>query len=155
MHSKIFQVSVEPIEKGDYIKACNYEFDHWFTMSYADYVNDGCNRDKDIEWLKSSMENSAEFNEDEYGKYFIVKSKAEYFKPAFERFKKEIDKIKDATIDEFASGKVDIWNIKDAYDDKFGFYIDDDADLFTLDTFVRCCTEGEKYYLGGTVDYHF
>lgn len=52
MHSRIFQVSAAPIAKEDYISSADYE-DHWFTREIADYVSDNCDRDSDIEWLKS------------------------------------------------------------------------------------------------------
>ena len=47
MHSRIFQVSMEPIEKDDYILERDY-WDHWFTREIADYVNGSTNRNDDI-----------------------------------------------------------------------------------------------------------
>ena len=45
--------------------------------------------------------------------------------------------------------------LKNANENKFGFYVDADGELMTFDTFIRKCVTNEKYYIGGTVDYHF
>ena len=153
MHSRIFQVSDASFEKEDYITGCDY-YDHWFTREIADYVNDDCNREDDIAWLKESVK-GFEFGKDDSGEYFIVTDKVKYFEEAFYRFKDAIDKIKDCTIDEFVNGIYGMWDLKDSYDDKYGFYIDNDGDMESLDGFIRECFADKKYYIGGTVDYHF
>lgn len=153
MHSRIFQVSDAPFEREDYITECDY-YDHWFTREIADYVNDDCNREDDIAWLKESVK-GFEFGKDDSGEYFIVTDKVKYFEEAFYRFKDAIDKIKDCTIDEFVNGIYGMWDLKDSYDDKYGFYIDNDGDMESLDGFIRGCFADKKYYIGGTVDYHF
>ena len=153
MHSRIFQVSRTPIETYDYIEEMDY-IDHWFTNSVADYVSDNCNRNDDIEWLKQCRRGLA-VDCDENGEYLMITSKTEYFSHSFERFKKILNKIKDCTLEEFSEeGYVDMWGLKNEYEEKFGFYIDNDGDLNSLDSFVRRYEEGKKYYIGGTVDYH-
>jgi hypothetical protein len=48
-----------------------------------------------------------------------------------------------------------MYNLKDAYDEKFGFYVDgDEFSLDTFDTFIRYAEVGTKYYIGATIDYH-
>ena len=44
--------------------------------------------------------------------------------------------------------------LKNAYEDKFGFYVNADGETMSLDSFVRGCSAGEKYYIGATIDYH-
>ena len=152
MHSRIFQVSMEPIDKDDYIEE-SYYYDHWFTNSVADYVSDDCDRKKDIQWLKDCV-NGIAFGYDDHGVCFVVKSKEEYFSRAFDAFKNVLERIKDCTIEEFATGIDGMWKLKDLYEEKFGFYVDADGELMAFDSFVRHCTVGRKYYIGGTVDYH-
>ena len=152
MHSRIFQMSLEPIETNDYITESDY-CDHWFVREWADYVSDDCNRNEDIEWLKESSKGIS-FDKDNNGEYLIVTSKKEYFIPAYENFIKALDKIGRPTIKEFVNG-IDLWYLKNANEDKFGFYVDADGELMTFDTFIRKCVTNEKYYIGGTVDYHF
>lgn len=154
MHSRIFQVSLNSIKKEDYIDESNY-WDHWFLNEVADYVSEDCNKDEDIQWLKDCCEHHGlEFGADDNGEYFIVKSKSEYFQSNFNRFKEALDKIKDCTLDDFAKGFHEMWMLKDAYEEKFGFYVDADGELLSFDRFVRLCATGEKYYIGGTLDYH-
>ena len=153
MHSRIFQVSFDPIEKENYIGESHY-WDHWFVGEIADYVNENTDRDDDIKWLKDCC-NGFIFGEDEDGEYFIVESKEEYFKEKFERFMEALDKIKSCTLEDFARGFFEMWTLKDAYEDKFGFYVDADGELMNLDDFVRGCAKNEKYYIGATIDYHF
>ena len=43
----------------------------------------------------------------------------------------------------------------EAYDDKYGFYVDFDGYVQTLDHFIRENGDGGKYYIGATLDYHY
>ena len=73
----------------------------------------------------------------------------------FERFTQTIDKIKDYTLEDFSKGFFEMWGLKDAYEDKFGFYVDADGEVMNFDSFVRGCAKDAKYYIGGTIDYHW
>lgn len=151
MHSRIFQVSLEPIAQEDYIEEALY-WDHWFLNSVADYVTDS-NRDEDIDWLKD-CEEGLTFGADDNGEYFIVNSKEQYFEKKFKRFKNAVDSIKSCTLEEFTKDIFTVWELKNAYEDKFGFYVDLNYDVLSFDSFIRACTTDVKYYLGGTLDYH-
>ena len=159
MHSRIFQMSPDPINKGEYISESDY-YEHWFTNEIADYVNDDCNRDEDIKWL-GDYPRGYVVDKDSNGYYIIVNSKEEYFANAFNRFKEALEKLGTPTIGAFVSTHgVDLWPLKDSYEDEFGFYVDYSAydcgrELMTFDRFIRRCDIGQKYYIGGTVDYHF
>ena len=154
MHSRIFQVSMTTIEKEDYIRESFY-YDHWFTNEIADYINGDTDRENDIEWLKGYSA-AFDFGTDDGGEYFIVKDKAEYFKPSFKRFQDALNAIKDYTFEDFVAGFYGaMYQLKDAYEDKFGFYVNADGETMSLDSFVRGCATGEKYYIGATIDYHF
>lgn len=155
MHSRIFQVSTSPIKKEDYINESHY-WDHWFTNEWADYVSDDCDRKDDIDWLEARYSKKGiEFGADENGEYFIVKNKQTYFADKFEHYKEIIDKLKQYTLDDFVNGLHEMWSLKNLHEDKTGFYADVDGELVTFDGFVRLCVAEEKYYVGGTVDYHF
>ena len=153
MHSRIFQVSMEPIQKEDYITEGFY-WDHWFTNEIADYINGDTDRDNDIEWLKDCSE-ALIFGEDDGGEYFIVKDKEKYFEIKYKRFMEVLNKIKNYTLADFAQGFFEMWSLKEAYEDKFGFYVNADGETMNLDSFIRGCATGEKYYIGATIDYHF
>ena len=153
MHSRIFQVSLNPIEKADYITESNYDYEHWFVGSIADYVSDDCDREEDIKWLKGCVEGIS-FGADNNGEYFIVESKETYFEKKFIAFKKVLDKISKCTLSDFVQDIFEFYQLNILYEDKYGFYIDTDEELMTFDAFIRYCVEKEKYYLGGTCDYH-
>lgn len=155
MHSRIFQVSLKPIEKCDYITENDY-YDHWFTREWADYVSGDCDRKDDIQWLKDCYETKGvEFGADDNGEYIIIKNKQSYFEDTFKNFMELIDKIKNYTLEDFTNGIHEMWSLKNAYEDKMGFYADADGELLTFDDFIRQCVTEEKYYIGGTIDYHF
>lgn len=152
MHSRIFQISKNPIKKEDYIKESNY-WDHWFLNEVADYVSDDCDAYDDVKWLQDCVKGII-FGGDENGTYLVVVSREEYFRRSFEKFKITLDKVKDCTIEEFSTGIHEMWQLKDLYEEKFGFYVDVDGELMSFDSFVRLCATKEKYYIGGTIDYH-
>lgn len=154
MHSRIFQVSLKPIKPVDYIRESNY-YEHWFTMEVADYVNGDTNRIEDIEWLKGCYQGLV-FGSDDNGEYFVVENKEEYFKAKFERFMETVEKIKDFNLKNFTDGfTYEMYKLKEAYEDKYGFYVDTDGEMLTLDSFIRYCATNAKYYIGATIDYHF
>ena len=99
MHSRIFQVSTNPINETDYIDECCY-WDHWFINEVADYVANSTDRDGDIEWLMEYSKGII-ISEDENGKFLIVTDKEKYFKNAFENFQEAINKVSKYTIDDF------------------------------------------------------
>ena len=158
MHSRIFQIGKNPIDKIDYIEESHY-YDHWFTHSVADYVNGDTDRADDIQWLKDCYENRGlSLGADADGEYFIITDKAKYFAGRFEKFKKTINELAEIALDDFADGKcsAQIYTLKAAYDDEFGFYVDgDDTGMETFDSFIRYNENNTKFYIGGTIDYHW
>ena len=158
MHSRIFQISKNPIDKEDYIDELHY-YDHWFTNSVADYVNGGTNREDDIGWLKECYENRGlSFGVDNGGEYVIVVDKYKFFEESFEAYQKALKELSEVTIDDFVTGKygMKMCRLTSAYDDQFGFYVDSkESGLETLDTLIRHSDNGTKFYIGATIDYHF
>ena len=153
MHSRIFQVSISPIKEVDYITEADYDYEHWFYREITDYVVASDDRNADIEWLKSCAKGLI-FDKDNYGDYFIVKSKEDYFERRFKVFQNILDKIKECTIENFANDMFELWSLKNAYEEKFGFYVDIDGEMMSFDSFVRCFAVNEKWYVGNTLDYH-
>ena len=152
MHSRIFQASMEPIKENDYMCEADY-YDHWFTKEWADYVSDECDRDTSIEWLKDCAKGYI-VSEDDNGNYFVVTNKEEYFKDSYDAFMNALDELGKPTLKEFVNG-FSLYSLRNAYEDKGGFYIDADGELMTFDEFIRECAANEKYYLGAVLDYHF
>lgn len=158
MHSRIYQISKEPIDRDNYITEDRY-YDHWFTHSIADYVTDNTDRDDDIKWLKDCYEEKGfSFGIDDKGEYFIIEDKSKYFAINFEAFQKALEELIKSTLDDFMSGKcgTSLYYLKNSYNDKFGFYVEcEDCGCETFDGFMRYATIGAKYYIGATIDYHY
>lgn len=157
MHSRIFQVSENSIPTEDYISDAEL-IDHWFLYSVADYVNDATDRDEDIEWLKSIYNGKGlAFGIDEGGEYVIIVDKTLYFQNAFFAFQNTLNVLQSTTLEEFISSKkgMAMYQLNEAYDDKYGFYVNVDGYMQTLDNFVRESSNGKKYYIGATIDYHY
>ena len=158
MHSRIFQISLAPIDKDDYIEE-SYYWDSSFIGSVADYVNDDTDRMSDIEWLKDCYKDRGiSFGADDSGEYFIIEDKVKYFAPKFETFQKALKELSEITIDDFinCSCGMQMYKLKEAYIDEYGFYIDGHEEtLETFDAFVHYARTDEKYYIGATIDYHF
>ena len=71
MHSRILQITKEKLDRSDWISASDY-YDHWFTNSVADYVDDDVDRDSDLDWFFSSMDGVVERNKRNKSKFKVV-----------------------------------------------------------------------------------
>jgi hypothetical protein len=160
MHSRIYQLSKEPVFECDYIG----ESDFWESLPYgADYVNENTNQKQDIEWLVGTyskfnltfgeeiLENSSGEKETCYYLTFPENFKYNYFS---ERFKELRTLINDFTLTDFCHS-IKTYQIKSLIEDRYGFRVYDGWEI-SFDYFVRELPDQEiKYYIGKTIDYHF
>lgn len=159
MHSRIFQVSQEPINEENLLGEYRYEED--FVGRIADYVAKQTYKGQDyIEDLKWLQEATDGLEVDVEAGTIIVKSKEEYFSEKHDRFMELAEKLSCITLEEFIGEDkfFDMHDLKAAYDDKYSFYIDDNDEycgLTTLDNWVRNAEENKTYYVGSIFDYHF
>lgn len=85
---------------------------------------------------------------------------SDYFREKFKRFKEYLGKLSEATLEDFSRPRfgtqfgIDLYTLNSAYDDKYGFYIYEDDDLYTIDQWMRTIKKGDVYYIGSTIDYH-
>ena len=157
MHSRIFQVSKKRITKDNRIEEWRYEDN--FVGRVDDYVVKTEDTDNDLKWLTTCKKGIKVTKKSRVITLEIV-SKEEYFEQSFEEFKELIKKFNDYTLSDFIDSKnwFDFYQLKDSYDDKHAFYIDDNDEYFgiaTLDEFMRNVENGDIYYIGNTFDYHF
>src|SRR5699024_11195444 len=145
MHSRIYQISKEPIVKDDYVSEDLF-YDEIFNH-VADYVTEETNREDDINWLVGSLSDVPyTFNQDEESMVFHEGFKEGYI---------EIDFIKcksltaNMTLDSFSNNHIDGMNrygISKCRNDKFGVYtIDDDNMVQTMHEFNHDIEENTKY----------
>lgn len=152
MHSRIFQMDIEPINKKDYIDEFTF-YEDTFIGTIADYVDEDTNRDEDIQWLVDCYEKyGMEYNKEEDYVIFKKDFKKNYFRERFKLFKEIIDEL---TFEDFAyDTRANLYKIKSLIEDRFSFYVYFDDYWMTFDRFVRQLEEGKKYYFGATIDYH-
>ena len=164
MHSRIFQIEAFPVDADYRITEDNYIGDHWFVYSVADYVAADEDRTGSLEWLRETLKAGASFIEyftDEDGEGFILHEgfHAAYFTAEYRAFSASLNSLLEkASPEAFADGGLQsaMFSLEEAYDDKYGFYIDcDEIGLVTLNRFLRQARPETRYYIGGTVDYHY
>ena len=158
MHSRIFQVSEEPISKDNLINKDKYNEN--FVGSIADYVSEveyESEQIEDLKWLSKATEGIKV--DIEKGTITII-SKRMYFDEKHDKFKSILEKLQDITLEEFITtdNSFDMYELKKAYENEYGFYIDDNNEhfgLIPLDNWVRNAEENKVYYLGTIIDYHY
>lgn len=157
MHSRIIQLNKNPILKREHITGADF-YDHRFNGAIADYVSEDTDREEDIKWLLSTIGDGM-IGSDELGVYLQITSKNKYFEPRYKDFMTSIETIKSCTLEEFIEDKIHYYwyTAETAYNDKFDMYIMTEkyGELLTITEFMRRCEVGVKYYIGGTLDYHY
>lgn len=156
MHGRIFQLYAKPIAKEEYLTESFFD-DHWFLREIADYVSDHTDRNEDLKWLSDATD-GIEFGKDEAGEYLIIRSKGRYFSAQHKKCVSACKELAKISLSDFASSfkAMRIFSMLcDSFDQRFGFYVVDSyEDVMTLDRFVRACKDGDKFYIGASLDYH-
>lgn len=148
--ANIIETSLFPIPAEDRMVNATIETTNdWFIGEIADYLSDTpLDRDETINQMaliaRTAHHQAYEIGEDAHGKYILVNSKEEFFRPMWERFKQEMENT--ISLDKFMSYRGE--------DDKFSDYIYADGEMMTFAQFIRSCVINEPYYLGGIVSYH-
>ena len=155
MHSRIFQVSKE--RNAEPISESRYE--DYFIPSIADYVVNVADVEDEYKWLTSVNKGLKVETKDGVTTLTIV-SKKEYFEKSFNEFKEYLKTVNEYSIDEFIDSKnwLVFYNLRNSYDEKYGFYIDDNDEYFgiaTFNEFMRNVDDGDVFYLSTVFDYHF
>ena len=162
MHSRIFQVSKKPIEETEYLEEERY-YDY-FVGGVADYVDEVEDPIEDWNWLNDFSGGTIKIDTEK--KTLTIIDKEAFFEKNYENWKKALDNLSNITLKDFVSNEkfdehscsYNMWQLNSAYNDKHGFYIDDNDEYFglvTLPSFMRNRENGEVFYLGNTIDYHY
>lgn len=155
MHSRIFQIEKNALTEEDYITSSSIP--EWFTYSIADYTSDDCNREDEIDWLMTDVLGGIATVDG--NKLTFSSDVRRYFKGNHEAFINAAKKLSNVTFDDFVyKHSVDtvLFSLEEAYSDRYGLYVYSDDGFFdTLDNFIRQAKDGETYFIGGVVDYHY
>ena len=161
MHNTIYEISDKPIPKSG--RATVGILPAWF----FDSVSDGAcevsedDREQEINRLAHCLGSSCTWD----GSKLMLSPdiRQEYFKGAFEYFKKAAVALAETEYSVF-SGAVSsiafdlaLHGMAESYSDKFGSYVYDPGikELFPLDTWIRGADISKSYYVGSAIDYHY
>lgn len=163
MHSRIFQVGTTEIAPSDYIQPG----DVWDRMHYngaADYVTDLDDRCEELKYLMESFKNIFVKGPNQFSFQIAEGGKEHYFKPGYKRFRELCAQMTTLSLDAFIgkeSGPENkpmfllMYELDEAYGDKYGYYIYEDDTLEPLSEWLRNADTGVTYYFGNVLDYHF
>lgn len=157
MHSRIIQVSKEPVTKDKYISEAFVP--DWF-YNTADYVIETESRIDEVERVEGYLKRrGAEFNTEEDNAYFIISDREKYFENDYRSFVNKLEELHKITdINSFIEpyGQVSslLFKIDELYDPRFDFYVVYKEEFMTMASFMRTCDTGCKYYIGEILDYH-
>ena len=164
MHSKVIEIVGgldKPISKKKWAKAARLP-EH-FVGGIADYTDDIS--DKEAEEIKDSFVRCFGEHCVREGNWLTFDAEAKKVNEE-ERYREFIEKAKAVaalSFDAFCGlgdiGSMDhlIWELNDKYNDQFSLYIfnSKDEELLTFDEWKRRLTPGERYFMGGVMDYHW
>ena len=165
MHCKIIEIVAgleKPMRKGKWARS--EDLPESFTVEIADYTDDL--DDEYIERLKDSFVESFGEHCVRNGSWITFDEKAKEV-DAERRSKEFIEAAKtlsELSFDDFCGiGKSrqdveeTVWKLTDRFEDKFGLYVyvSDEDKMVPFDAWLRRMKPGERYFMGGVMDYHW
>ena len=158
MHSRIFELSRTPVSPEDRFNT--NDIPDGFYHNIADYAIDETNRAEDIAWFVSCYRSIIAIGEDGESITFNHMAKQDYFRFKHKKFIEKAAELSAVSLDAFVGDTpypIDftVYELNDAYKDKFSFYIYFESELVPMDEFIRTFSLEGTFYFGGTVDYHF
>ena len=158
MHSRIFELSRTPVSPEDRFNTNDIPED--FFHNIADYAIDDTDRTADIDWFVSCYRSIITLGEDGECFTFNHMAKQDYFRFKHLKFIEKAEELSALSLDAFMGETpypIDfaVYELNDAYNDKFSFYIYFENELVPMDEFMRTFSLEGTFCFGGTVDYHF
>lgn len=163
MHSRLFQIATHPIKDDELLDRDSLS--DFFGETDADYVVPTNDADQDIEWLFRVYKGAFALGKERNTFCIIPGGKNAFFKPKYRTFMEQVALLTTTTFEAFLgedAGPMDtklelmISSVCRAFEEKSGFYVyQNGVGVMTLDTWMRRAKEGELYYFGTILDYHF
>lgn len=162
MHSRIFQVSREPIEPAGYINT--FDIPDHFQSGIADYVDDVDDRQAELDFLMKSFQGILEPGPEENSFCVTDESRERYFQGSYQRFREICALLQTITLGAFIGTEpgpgrkpvsLFMYELNEAYSVKYGYYIYEDDELQPLNQWLREADSDSVYYFGNVLDYHF
>ena len=150
----VFQLEDEPIKEEDKLNLNTVEYDEWFMHSVADWLEEEeegeeyTNEDI-VHALLTELGAAATYNEEENS--ITIVHRDIFFKTNYEKFKELSENV---TFEQFKDWYW-VYNVKDCIAPLFCTYIYNNSTLTNIHDFMRDnCKDGDKFYIGGAVQYH-
>lgn len=149
MHDTIFNLKEKNTQKNKTLYDLEQDYSYYPGIEYVD----------DLDKPKAAWENFADYMKSlgvkvdfKQGTFTIVE-KEKYFKSKYDCFKNISDNL---SFESFCCASSELGQIADTIKEDFGYLIyDNKGYIFSLDTFMRHCENGDVFYLGGAFDYHW
>lgn len=158
MHSNIYQISKTPICILEYKEESDYY--EGFINEIADYVDGDVNRIDQIGFLKNWLEKTGAGVID--GDKLTITNKEKFFEDTYRQYKEKLKELIniDTGIKFFGSVKQEqlINDLNSIVNDKYTCYFDDNGEMYGLMNiyeFMRRAENGDVWYLGAVIGYHY
>lgn len=160
MNSMIYQISITPFKDTEGFFEQDKYFDN-FVGEIADRVSeiDSDVRNECIEELKNKLLNTGAFIRIGQGG-LRLDDQRKYFQPVYDKYIAALKKAMDAGYNDFCDpfGNNAFYDVKSAWADKFGVYLDDgdyNFGLKPLTDAIRYMPEGYNIFFGNVFSYHY
>ena len=158
MHSRIIELSKEPVDKESRLTASDIDADS-IIYHVADYVDDTKeeSRQDNIHYFLKRPGIAV----DRKNETVTLEDKTAYFARSYHTMRAAAQKLLQFSLDDFSTeNKTDLsmtmYILKSAYEADDEVYVSTPIGMYTIDQFVREYWEtGGTYYIGGIVDYHY
>lgn len=158
MHSRIIELSKEPVDKESRLTASDIDADS-IIYHVADYVDDTKeeSRQDNIHYFLKRPGIAV----DRKNETVTLEDKTAYFARSYHTMRAAAQKLLQFSLDDFSTeNKTDLsmtmYILKSAYEADDEVYVSTPIGMYTIDQFVREYWEtGDTYYIGGIVDYHY
>ena len=153
-HSRIIEVSTDPLDRSKWAVADDF-IKNGFVGFVADYTSDlnEAERLDSIACFGECIKDAYGIvQEGSYHKLIpLPQGKVKYFTNRLDAL---VTLVNNISIEEFCQSHA-VWQIEELLRQKQSFYVCENGEYQTLDTFIRdCCYEGEEYYICAVIDYH-
>lgn len=162
MHSRIFQVSKEPIAPEELMS--KHSIPEYFTSGIADYAAEVDDLDGELAYFIESEQGILEAGTEPHTFRLAQQGRENYFRDKFKQFQELCAQMMSASLEDFIGREPRPWDqrfsylmyqLNDAYCDRYGYYIFENDELMPYCDWMREADAEAVYYLGAVLDYHF
>lgn len=162
MHSRIFQVSKEPISPEKLMNG--FSIPEYFQNGIADYVAEVSDRNGELDYFIESESSVLKAGEVHHTFQLAPHGRENYFRYKYEQFREICALMLTASLGAFIGTEPGprnqhfsflMYQLNDSYCDRYGYYIFEDDELKPFCEWLREADPKAVYYLGNVLDYHF